>query len=86
MRDMREPDAPDEVFEPYLSASLAVVARISQDRGRMTRDDARDVLRLEWERRGIKVTAGALRFADRIYDGPFWMIRHPWELFRRRRT
>lgn len=60
----REPLSPQ--WENYLDAHRAAAARIRANRGRMSDQHARDILRMEAERRGIRLSAEELARADTL--------------------
>lgn len=67
-------------FDPddHLSALKAAAQRITPNRKRMTREDAENILRMEFARRGLPVVPEALaRYARSFHRDPSWPFLHP---------
>lgn len=63
--------------ETYTAALSAASRRIVRNRRKISVEDARDILRLEFQRRGVHINAAELERADELHRGPLWLVLHP---------
>lgn len=73
-------------MEACMAAMQAAAERVVKDRRRMSSEDAEDIVRMEFERRGVDLpNDSAERIALMLYRSPAWALVHPLKARRERR-
>ncbi|BBH18468.1 hypothetical protein Back2_27550 [Nocardioides baekrokdamisoli] len=69
-----------------MAAMQAAAERVVKDRRRMSRADAEDIVRMEFERRGVELPNDSVeRIALMFHRSPAWPFLHPLKARRERR-
>jgi len=70
-------------LERHHDAFRAAAQRVHRDRRKMTLEDAQDIVRIEFARRGLSISARARnQFALMMHGGPLWPLLHPIQAHR----
>lgn len=72
-----------EYARQYRAAARAARERIRRDRGRMSLEDAQDIVAMELRHHGVLASGPARdRLAFLLYKGPWWTAAHPLQMRR----